>query len=97
MNRRILSVIFGVGMVWVAFATLAGAEEGSHIPREKLGMIPDTMAHLKDVKLTAVPKLPDYNINNEDMKNWVQEPALISMMYDSVTPLDIMMQSPPAD
>ena len=55
------------------------------------------MAHLKDVKLRAVPKLPDYTINNDDMKKWQQEPALISMMYDSITPLDIMMQYPPAD
>ena len=84
-------------MVWVAFATPVGAEDRSHIPREELGMIPGTMAHLKDVKLTAVPKLKDYNINNEEMKKWVQEPALISMMYDSVTPLDIMMQTHPAD
>jgi hypothetical protein len=97
MNRKILSVILGFGMAGVAFATQAGAEDGSHISREKLGMIPGTMAHLKDVRLTAVPKLPDYIINNDNMQKWQQEPALINMMYDSFTPLDIMMQYPPAD
>jgi hypothetical protein len=97
MNWKILSVISGFGMAGAAFATQAGAEDGSHISREKLGMIPGTMTHLKDVKLTAVPKLPDYIINNNNMKKWDQEPALISMMYDSVTPLDIMMRYPPAD
>jgi hypothetical protein len=84
-------------MASATFAAQAGAEDGSHIPREKLGMIPGAMAHLKDVRLTAVPKLPDYIINNDNMQKWQQEPALINMMYDSVTPLDIMMQYPPAD
>ena len=95
MGRKILSVIFSVGVAWAAFATQAGAEDGSYISREKLGMIPGTMAHLKDVKLTTVPKLPDYIINNDDIKKWEQEPALTNMMYDSITPLDIMMRYPP--
>jgi hypothetical protein len=97
MSRKILSVLVGVGVAGAAFATQACAEDGSHISREKLGLIPGTMAHLKDVRLTAVPKLPDYIINNDNMQKWQQEPALINMMYDSVTPLDVMVQYPPAD
>jgi hypothetical protein len=84
-------------MAWAAFATQAGAQDRTNISLEKLGMIPGTVAHLKDVKLTAVPKLPDHIINNNNMKKWDQEPALTSMMYDSITPLDMMMQYPPAD
>jgi hypothetical protein len=97
MNKKILLAAFAVGMASAAFATKAGAEDGSRIPLEKLGKIPGTMAHLKDVKLTAVPKLPDYIINNNDMKKWDQEPTLTSMMYDSDTPLDIMMRYLPEE
>lgn len=95
MGRKILLVLLGIGMA--AFATQAGAEDGSDIPLEKRGMILGTMAHLKGVKLRAVGKLPDYVVSNDGMKKWEQEPALISMMYDSDTPLDIMMRYPPAN
>lgn len=87
--------VVGVGVA--AFAAQAGAEDGSDIPLEKRGMILGTMAHLRGVKLRAVAKLPDYVVNNDGVKKWEQEPALISMMYDSDAPLDILMRYPPAN
>jgi len=58
MSRNIFVAIFGLGMAGLAFATPTCAEVGSDISREELGMIPGTIAHLKDVKLRAVSKLP---------------------------------------
>ena len=92
MNRNILLAVFAVGMASAAFTPQAGAEGGSDIPREKLGMIPGTMAHLKDVKLTAVPKLPDYVVNNDDDKKWDHETDHPIILYNQ---LDVLMEYPP--
>ena len=76
----------------VAFATPTGAEDGSYIPLEKRGMILGTMAHLKDVKLTAVAKLPDYVVNNDDAKKWDHETDHPIFLYNQ---LDVLMEYPP--
>jgi len=95
MSRKILSVIFGVGVASLAFAAPVSAEEGSHIPREKLGMIPDTMAHLKYVRLTAVPKLPDYVVNSPENEPEVSAIVEFLTKYLGTTQLDLLMEYPP--
>lgn len=84
--------VLGVGMA--AFAAQASAGDGREIPLEKRGMILGTMAHLKGVKLRAVAKLPDYVVNNDEIRKWDQSAG---WMYDSTTPLDIMTGYHPAD
>jgi hypothetical protein len=75
MCRKILLTAVGIGMAGVAFAMLAGAEDGSHIPLEKRGMILGTMVHLKVVKLREAPPIPAYIVNNDNVQRADEETA----------------------
>ena len=92
MDRKILLAISGVGVGFAALGLQVAAEDWSKVPLEKRGMIQGTRAHLKDVKLTAVPKLPDYVINNDNIKKWDHETDHSIVLYNQ---LDVLMEYPP--
>ena len=79
MSRKILLTAFAVWMASAAFTPQVGAESGGDIPLEKRGMILDTMAHLKGVKLREAPPLPAYIVNNDNVQRADEETARFIM------------------
>ena len=75
MGRKILLVLFGIGVAGLAFATQAGAENGSDIRLEKRGIIANTMAHLRRVTLHEAPAFPAYVVNNDNVQRADEETA----------------------
>lgn len=85
----------GVGVGFAALVIFMNVERTSDIPKNSQGMIPGTMAHLRVVKLTAVAKLPDYAVNNDDVQRADMETALAIVRYSSHSQLEILMGSSP--
>jgi hypothetical protein len=75
MSRKILWAAVGFGMTGFALSMQAVAENGSHAPLEKRGMIPGTLVHLRSVKLREAPPIPAYIVNNDNVQQADDETA----------------------
>ena len=78
MGRKILVAVFAVGVASAAFATQAGAEDGSDMPLD-FSITMGTMAHLKTVKLQDAPAIPAYIVNNDNVQRADEETARFIM------------------
>jgi hypothetical protein len=97
MNTKIVLATMGIGIGFAALATLMNYGTSGQIPRNGRGMIVGTMAHLRGVKLKAVAKLPDYEVNNGDIQKADRETASAIIVYAGTTQLDILMGNLPAE
>jgi hypothetical protein len=79
MSGKILVTLFGFGMAGLAFTTPTGADDRSNVPLEKRGMILGSMVHLTAVKLREAPPIPDFIVNNDNVRRADEETARFIM------------------